>query len=86
MRPQPAARMAGIAAALVWKAEERLMASDRVPLLDRKLLDARDVLDAGVVDEDIDGPERLRRLLDEAAAFLRLRHVGANVFRLDAVF
>lgn len=27
---------------------------DRVPLLDRKLLDWRDVLDTGIVDEDVD--------------------------------
>ena len=32
---------------------------DLVPLLDRELLDRRDVLDAGIVDEDVDGAERL---------------------------
>ena len=32
---------------------------DLLPLLGRELLDGRDVLDAGVVDEDVNGSERL---------------------------
>ena len=43
----------------------------------------RDVLDAGIIDEDVDAPERLRRLLDQRAAFVRLRHVGADIDGLD---
>ena len=35
---------------------------DRVPFVDRELVDRRDVLDAGVVDEDVDGAEFRERL------------------------
>ena len=60
--PAPALLRAscGSAAAVVWKAELRLMAMIVVPPLGREVLDRRDVLDAGIVDEDVDPPHASR--------------------------
>ena len=53
---------------------------DRVPALDRELLDRRDVLDAGVVDEDVDAAEvGLGRVGHHRLDLGRLAHVGAVV-------
>jgi hypothetical protein len=57
---------------------------DLVPLLGRKLLDGRDVLDAGVVDEDINGSERLLGLSHHGDDLVRLGHVGGQVDCCDA--
>ena len=59
MRPHLRAFMPGTAARMAWKAADRLMAMICVPFLDRELLDRRDVLDAGIVDQDVDRAERL---------------------------
>ncbi len=53
---------------------------DRVPLLGGKLLDRRDVLNAGIVDEDIADPG----LFDQRAAFVGLGHVRLDIARLRA--
>ena len=37
---------------------------DFIPFLDREGLDRRDMLNAGVVDQDVDRPERFLRLVD----------------------
>jgi hypothetical protein len=58
---------------------------DRVPLLDRELVDRRDVLDAGVVDQDIHRAEALDRLAQHRRDRLRLQHVGAVVEHRDLV-
>ncbi len=55
---------------------------DRIPLLRRELVDRGNVLNAGVVDQDIAAACRL----DQGAAFVRLGHVGLDIARLDAVF
>ena len=39
---------------------------------------ARVALDAGVGDEDVDGPERLERLLEQSADLVWLRDIGLN--------
>jgi len=39
------------------KGRAQVDGDDGVPLVDRELLDRRDVLDAGVVDQDVDRPE-----------------------------
>ena len=39
---------------MAWNAADRLMAMICVPFLDREFLDRRDVLDAGVVHQDVD--------------------------------
>ena len=49
---------------------------DRVPLRGRESLDRRYMLDAGIVDEDVDRPELSLRLLDHVLDLGRLRHVG----------
>ena len=53
--------------------------NDRIPFLGRKFLDRRDMLDAGIVDEDVDRAEFLGRLLDQRPAVGALRHVGLDV-------
>ena len=45
---------------------------DGVPLLDREVLDRRGVLDAGVVDQDVDATELAHRVVDQAAHGLAL--------------
>ena len=57
---------------------------DHVPLLRREILDRRDELDAGVVDENVDGSELRRRVGDHRLGLRALRHVGAVVDALDA--
>src|SRR5215207_6240158 len=58
---------------------------DLVPPLNRELIDWRDVLDAGVVDEDVEPPEGLERQIDHALDRAGLRHVGRRIDRLYAV-
>ena len=57
---------------------------DRVPLLDREFLDRRDVLDAGIVDQDVARAELLFGRLDHRGDLGRLGHVGRRIERLDA--
>ena len=59
---------------------------DHVPLFRGKILDRRDELDAGVVDEDVDGSELRRRVGDHGLDLGAFRHVGAAVDALDAEF
>ena len=54
MRPQLRAFMCGKAARMAWKRGREVDRDHRVPFLERKLLDRRHVLDAGVVHEDVD--------------------------------
>ena len=44
-----------------------------------KLLDRRDVLDAGIVDQDVDAAERIRGFGDHAGDLGRVGHVGAAI-------
>ena len=67
MRPHFFAFMPGIAARIAWNADDRLIAMICVPLLDRKLLDRRDVLDAGVVHQDVEEPSVFSAVLIMAA-------------------
>lgn len=54
---------------------------DLVPFLDREILDLLDMLDAGIVDQDIDGAEGLRRRFDQVGDLGGLRHVGRMIER-----
>ncbi len=56
-----------------------------VPFLDRKLFDRRDVLDAGVVDQDIDAAELLLRERDHLGNLGGLRDIGVAVDNADIV-
>ncbi len=56
---------------------------DRVPFLDRELLDRRHELDAGIVDEHVDRAEGLFAERDHFGDFGGLGHVGGRVHRLD---
>jgi hypothetical protein len=56
---------------------------DLVPLLDREVLDRRDELDAGVVDQDVHRAERLLGVGDHAGDLGWLGHVGGGVPGLD---
>ena len=51
---------------------------DRVPLLDRGLLDGRDMLDAGIVDEHVDRPELAHHRCDHFLDCFGLRYVGCS--------
>ena len=71
MRPKPCFFMYGSAAAVPWNTADRfsaMMASH----FDREVLDRRGVLDAGVVDQDVDATELAHRVVDQAAHGLAL--------------
>jgi hypothetical protein len=70
--PHPALRIIGSAAAVVWKAEDRLIAMIRSHWSVGKVSMGADVLDARVVHEDVAGA----RLCDERPAVVALGHVG----------
>ena len=55
-----------------------------VPLLDRKVLDLGDELDAGIVHQHVDRPEGGFGRGDHGGDLVRLGDVGARVDRLDA--
>lgn len=57
-----------------------------VPPLDRKALDRRDVLDAGVVHEDVDASVPRIDVRDHGLDLVGFRQVGAFVVDVDAVF
>ena len=52
----------------------------------REILDRRDELDAGVVDQDVDRTEGLFGVRDHGGDLGGLGHVGAVINRLDAKF
>ena len=79
MRPHLFASIEGSASRVVWKADDKLMREDGVPLFGREILQRRHMLDAGVVDEDVEPAGRLQCLLDHLADRLRLRHVSGRV-------
>ncbi len=54
---------------------------DRVPFLGREILNGCDVLDAGIVDQDVGAAELFGAALDHSLDFRRLGHVGAVVDR-----
>ena len=60
MRPHLRAFMPGTAARMAWNAADRLIAMIASHFSIGKFLDRRDVLDAGIVDQDVD---RRRSLL-----------------------
>ena len=57
---------------------------DRVPFLDRKLVERRDMLNAGIVDEHVKPAMLGERCRDHLGDRLRLRHVGGRIADLDA--
>src|SRR5262245_28554118 len=57
---------------------------DLVPFLDRKFLDRRDMLDAGIVDEHVETAEGLLGRAHHLGDRGGLAHVGCRVERLDA--
>jgi len=57
---------------------------DRVPTFGREVLDLGHVLDAGVVDQDVDAAESVGRELHHVLDLIGLAHVGAVVFGAHA--
>ena len=57
IRPQPLRFIAGNASADRVEGRGQVDGDDRIPFLGREFLDRRDVLDAGIVDQDVDGAE-----------------------------
>ena len=70
---------------MAWNAAERLIAITASHLSSGKLLDRRDVLDAGVVHQDVHAAQLARRLGDHPRDLDGLRHVGGAVGRLHLV-
>ena len=69
----------------MWNADDRLIGDNRIPFLGREILDRRDMLDTGIVNEDVDRAE-----LVGAAFIIRfdlggLGHVGAVVDRSESL-
>ena len=60
MRPHLLARMAGSARRVVWKAEERSIARIVSHFATGNVLERRDMLDAGIVDDDVDALQLAR--------------------------
>ena len=58
---------------------------DRVPPVDREVVDRRHMLDAGVVDQQVDGAELRQRLAHHVLDGLGPAHVGAVVAHLHVV-
>jgi hypothetical protein len=54
---------------------------NRVPLFRRELIDRCDVLDAGVVDENVDTSPTVERQPRHLSDVSRLRHVGCRIER-----
>ncbi|MDZ7809848.1 MAG: hypothetical protein U5L11_06425 [Arhodomonas sp.] len=76
IRPQPLCCMCGSAALAAWNAEEKVDGDDGVPSRGGTL-GGRRVLDAGVVDEDVDTAEGIDAVLDQRADLVGAAHVGA---------
>ena len=83
MRPHFCAFMPGIAARIAWNGRGKIDGDDGVPLVGRKVLDRRDMLDAGVVDEDVDRTHLGFGVGDHRLDFGALGHVGRVVESLD---
>ena len=66
IEPLPRSTIDGSAARQVWYAARQVGRDDRVPLVRLELEEAADLGPAGVVDEPVDPPEALDRLLDQA--------------------
>lgn len=63
------------------KGTRQIDRDDLVPFLDREILDLLDVLDAGIVDQDIDAAEGLGCGFDQVGNLGGLRHVGRMIER-----
>lgn len=57
---------------------------DRIPFLGGKILDIGDILNASVIDDDIDRTKGFFRLGDKRIDLLRLGHIGTVIDRLHA--
>jgi hypothetical protein len=76
-RPQPRAFIPGRAAAVVWKADDRLIARIASHFSTGKSSIGADELDARVVHQDVAAPG----LFDQRAALVPVGHVGGDVAR-----
>ncbi|MNX60029.1 hypothetical protein D3C86_909210 [compost metagenome] len=57
-----------------------------IPLFNREIFDQRGVLDAGVIDKDVDAAQLAHRVVHQATHRIAFRQVGAVVDHLHAVF
>ena len=85
MRPNLRARISGKHGADRVKRRGEIDGENGVPFRRRELLDRRHMLNAGVVDEDVDRPERIARVGRHRCDLLRLREVGRRVDDADAM-
>ena len=75
--PAPAALLhAGNGVTGEMKRARQVDGDDRVPLLGREFLDRRDVLNAGIVDDNVDPAELLLCSSEERSDLIGLGHVG----------
>ena len=58
--------------------------NDCVPALGRKILNSRDMLDSGVIDQDINGTKGRFTVAHHCFNFIGFAHVGTVVAHLDA--
>ncbi len=68
------------------KGRRKVDRDDLVPFLDREFLDRRNVLNAGIVDEDVDRAELLIRLRHHPRDRIGIGHVGGRGIGLDLAF
>ena len=61
-------------------------ADDFFPFGDRKILDRRDMLDPGIVDQDIDRSEGRFGLVDHCGNGLAIQHIGWAIAHFHAEF
>jgi hypothetical protein len=85
MRPQPLLFHGGHGQARGVEAGAEVDRQDGVPGVDRELLHRRHVLDAGVVDEQVDGAELRDGLAHHAFDLVGLAHVGRVVADLHVM-
>ncbi len=58
---------------------------DLIPFLDRKLVERCDVLNAGIVDENVEPTKVGQRRCDHLGDLVWRRHIGRRIAGLDAV-
>ncbi len=85
IRPQPFLLHVGHCQPAGVKGAREIDGDDRVPFVDRKFLDRIDVLNAGVVHQDIDAAEFGPGLIDHLLDLVGIGNIGARIHHADIV-
>ena len=62
-----------------------IYANDRIPPVVRKFLDGRNMLNTGVVNDNVEGAELMLGRVDQTGDFIWLGHIRAGIRDLDSV-